>query len=277
MKGRIIALIVMVASTLGGCSKGVMSSRVKTIDTTNLEELSTLSQDKVGYELGVTESGSMSGIRTQAIKDIATSLGARGGLARRAKFINRNLQTKAVYLDRVFNFRALMLSKHVLPPVLVEGRNTLDLASSQLVHLADRTYKLVRQARFVTNPPHWRNYLGMPYKKPEQPEPSLLPKNRQEQAFWKQCVERGWKQGIGQADVIYRDNLARLKRDYKGMIRYKYLLAQNIVSAPVVVKRELGVTGGGRSMSVNDRTLKIAALPSLKPDSEHWVPVVVGE
>ncbi len=62
-------------------------------------------------------------------------------------------------------------------------------------------------------------------------------------------VEMGWFEGIDQADQIYTENLARLKRDYQGMIRYRMLLAQNMVSAPQVAHRELGVTGGGEELS----------------------------
>ena len=61
------------------------------------------------------------------------------------------------------------------------------------------------------------------------------------------------------------------------MIRYRKLLAQNMVSPPLVAEKEMGVTGGGDQISVNDRVLTIKALPSLKADSEQWTPIVVDE
>ena len=58
------------------------------------------------------------------------------------------------------------------------------------------------------------------------------------------------------------------------MIRYRKLLAQNMVSAPLIAEKDLGVTGGGDQLSVNDRILTIKALPSLKANTEHWSPTI---
>ena len=73
-----------------------------------------------------------------------------------------------------------------------------------------------------------------------------------------------------QAELIYKENLGRLKRDYEGMIRYRTLLAQNMVSPPFVGQLDMGVTGGGSDLTVNDRILRITALPALQADSRNW-------
>lgn len=216
------------------------------------------------------KAGKIGGIRSQSLRDTALSMGARGGLAWKACEINRILLKQEKLLNRVFNFNGMLLDKNVLPPVLVEGRSTLQLSGVDAIRIADRTYQIIRQAKFVTAAPTWREYLWMSYSPPETPDRSLLPKSQAERLLWKKYVDEGWKCGIQQAETIFRENIGRLKRDYEGMIRYRSLLAQQMVSPPFVAELEMGVTGGGSDLTVNDRVLRITAFPSLQSDSRNW-------
>lgn len=213
-------------------------------------------------------------VRSKALEETAVSIGAQAGLAYRAKQINVLLSHSTKQLDRVFNFNDLLLENNVLPPVLVEGRRTLKINGEDVIRAADRVYEIQRQPRFVTAAPTWRNYLWMSFKKPQMPDVSLLPRTYWERQLWNDYIQKGWQQGIKQANEIYTSNLARLKRDYNGMILYRELLAQNMVTAPFVAKTNLGVTGGGHSMRLNDRVLRITAKSSLNADSKTWRPVL---
>jgi defect-in-organelle-trafficking protein DotC len=219
----------------------------------------------------------VSSIRLQALQDTAMSISARSGLAMQAKTINAQLELQDRHLSKAFNFNGLLLPHNVLPPVLAEGRETLNLADDETIRISDRTYKIVSQARFVTTPPHWREYLWMDYQKPEVPNAVLLPKNAAEKKEWDKAIKTGWVQGQKQAEQILTDNLARLKRDYAGMVLYRKLLAQRMVSAPFVARTDLGVTGGGSDMRVNDQVLRITALPSLQSNSKTWKALPVTE
>jgi defect-in-organelle-trafficking protein DotC len=209
-------------------------------------------------------------IRAQALRDTALSVGARGGLAFRAQQINAVLLRYENMIYRLFNFNAMMLEKNVLPPVLTEGRNTLSLGGTDTIRVADRTYQILNQARFVTAAPNWRDYLWLSYSPPEAPDRTLLPRNREERIVWKKYTEEGWQAGLQQADLIFKESIARLKRDYEGMIRYRTLLAQNMVSPPFVAQMDMGVTGGGSDLTVNDRVLRITAFPTLQNESKDW-------
>lgn len=209
-------------------------------------------------------------IRVMAVKETALSLGAQSGLANRAKEINAFLALHARHLDKVFNFESLILENNVLPPVLLEGRNTLNLASPETIRVSDRTYKIDKQARFVTTAPNWRQFIWLDYHLPEPPDKSVLPRTPEEQRAWVKYTKKGWQKGKEQADVIFADNLARLRQDYTGMIRYKKLLAMNMVSPPYVARTDLGVTGDSNQIHIDDRTLRITALPGLKPNSSEW-------
>lgn len=236
-------------------------------DTNSLAGLQAMSNSKSAK---ARSKASMSKIREMALREIALSLGAQAGLAWRANIIDQSLARQARNLDMVYDFNALVLEHNVLPPVLLEGRNTLNLADTQNIRISDRTYKVAKQARFITTPPNWRQYIWMDYKKPEYPNRSLLPKTRQERKLWCIYVARGWRNGIEQANNILEESLARIKEDYSGMIMYRKLLAMNMVSPPYVSHTDLGVTGDESEMHIDDRVLRITALPMLNVNSKEW-------
>ncbi len=216
-------------------------------------------------------------IRAQALQDTALSIGAQAGLAWRARQINRVLQLHSKELDQIFNFNRLMLADHVLPPVLQASEKNMKLDGLTTIRLSDQIYIIQTQARFVSTPPNWRDYVWMNFNPPEIPPDNMLPKTYAERKVWRRYVVLGWQQGVQQGDVILKDNLARLTRDVKGMILYRKLLAQGMVSMPFVKKNNLGVTGGGESLRINDQILQITALPQLQVDANRWHPVVVDE
>lgn len=220
---------------------------------------------------------SMSKIREMALKETALSLGAQAGLAAQAKIIDNALTQQARNLDAVYNFNALVLEHNILPPVLLEGRQTLNLADTQTIRISDRTYKVAKQARFITTPPTWRQYLWMDYQKPDYPNLTLLPKTPEERSLWKFYVEKGWQQGLEQAETILRESIARIKEDYVGMILYRKLLAMNMVSPPFVSNTDLGVTGDASEIHIDDRVLRITALPALNTNSQEWRAAVASE
>ncbi len=216
-------------------------------------------------------------IRLQALQETALSVGAQGGLAWRAEQINSILDLHAKALSSIYNFNLLMLPQNVQPPVLEQGSNSLNLADDNSIRIADKTYQIISQARFVTTPPDWRQYLYLNYAKPDRPDDTLLPETLTEVALWRKYVTEGWEEGIEQANQIYTVNLARLKRDYQGMMLYRVLLAQKMVSAPFVATTNLGVTGDNNNLRINDQVLRITALPALQLNSKHWKPAITND
>jgi defect-in-organelle-trafficking protein DotC len=212
----------------------------------------------------------MGKVREMAIKETALSLGAQSGLALRAKQIDEELIKQTAYLDAIYDFNSLTLEHNVLPPVLLEGRNTFNLADTQTIRISDRTYKVAKQARFITTPPNWRQYLWMDYKKPEYPNITLLPNTKEERALWCYYVVKGWNNGVDQANTILEESIARIKEDFSGMILYRKLLAMNMVSPPFVSDTDLGVTGDAGEIHIDDRVLRITALPALNINSSEW-------
>src|SRR5262249_9504184 len=107
----------------------------------------------VGYVSISSLPGSNAGIspiRLQALRETAIQLGATGALAWRSLHINALLKEQANYLDTVFNFNRLLLQHNVLPPVISEADGNFALANNETIRLADKTYRLIAPARFVT-------------------------------------------------------------------------------------------------------------------------------
>jgi defect-in-organelle-trafficking protein DotC len=253
---------------------GCHSSRGDLGDTGSLAGIQAMSSPKYARDKKKQKTGK---IREMAIKETALSLGAQGGLAWRAKSIDESLTKQTRNLDTIYDFNSLVLEHNILPPVLLEGRNTLNLADTQSIRISDRTYKVSKQAHFITTPPTWRQYLWMDYQKPELPNSTLLPKNKIEKDIWCIYTARGWKQGIEQANTILEESLSRIKEDFGGMILYRKLLAMNMVSPPYVSHTDLGVTGDASEIRIDDRVLRITALPALNINSNEWKAAVAKD
>lgn len=271
MKQRLAITMALIASLLTACSSYMHSDQV---DPTNLQQLQGLRQDTSNGPLFGEKMGQL---REKALTDTAMSLGAQGGLAWAAGQMDANLEKDKIQLETIFNFNGMMLSHGVLPPVLEQGDNSLNLDDPDTIRIADKTYKIVQQARFATTPPNWREYLWQTFEKPEIPNKMLLPRNADEMKIWSKAIKLGWDKGVLQSATIFQQNLARLKRDYQGMILYRRLLMEQKISPPFVSRTELGVTGDGNDMRVNDQVLRITEHPQLQTNSDSWRAIVVKE
>lgn len=272
MQKYIPSIALSISILLAGCSW--RAPRGTVVDTDTLEGIQAMASRRTSEQLKKEQLGK---IRMMAIKETALSLGAQAGLAWRAKVIDEGLTKQARNLDAIYDFNSLVLEHNILPPVLLEGRNTLNLANEQNIRISDRTYKVAKQAHFITTPPTWRQYLWLDYQKPEMPNVAMLPKTNEEKKVWKNYTEKGWKRGVDQANTILEDNISRIKQDFVGMILYRKLLAMNMVSPPYVSHTDLGVTGDGSEIRIDDRVLRITALPALNINSNEWKAAVAKD
>lgn len=289
---NVLAISTTLLLALTGCANSSENSRVETVqaaakpqpaanDSKPLYETAKIevSDADVGYvkvDAFPTGNGQINPIRWQALYETALSLGATGALAWRSEQINMSLDKNSQQLNQVFDFNQLLLKDNVLPPVLVESDNNLNLASGDSIRLAAKTFKIISPARFVSAAPSWRGYLWMNYPKPSIPDRTLLPKNKAEAEAWNRFIREGWENGVQQSNSIFAANLNRLRRDYNGMVLYRKMLAQEMVSAPFIAKADLGVTGDKNEMRIDDRVLRITAHSELQTDSSKWQPILTN-
>ncbi|MFN3826316.1 MAG: type IV secretion system DotC family protein [Micavibrio sp.] len=216
-------------------------------------------------------------LREDALKEAAWSYGARGGLAVRTYQIRKELESRAPQLDKTFDFRQLLLPAPsglmIEPPIISESVNALLIdGRGQEAAVSDRVYEIIRNARIVSSSRHWRNYLERDWGDVAPPSDILRPANKEEREKWIIWVREGWAKGIEQADEIFSDDLNQLSADYNGMVRYRLLLAQGMISPPHALQVDRGVTGSGNRLRVGDRAVQITGKPEFVPGTERWQP-----
>ena len=206
--------------------------------------------------------------------------GAQAGLAYASWEINKLLQSKANHLDKIYDFKLLMTrgpdGVMVMPPVISEAKNLFEVTDEEgkALRVADKAYEIIEQARFTSVPPMWHTYLIREYVSPEEPPVLILPKNPTEREYWDKHIREGWKAGQAQAKEIFEADLSKLDRDYHGMVRYLALLSEGKVSETVVAKGNLGITGDGQNMRINDHTIRIMKDPELNLNTQKWSPTI---
>jgi len=216
-------------------------------------------------------------IREDAVKEAALSYGARGGLAWRTYEIRLELENRARYLDKIFDFRQLLIPAPsgllIEPPIISEAQDAMLIQSSGLdAAVAEKVLNINRNARIVSTARTWRSYLEREWDEVTPPPDILRPENAREREIWKELSEKGWYKGIEQAEDIFNDDLNQLVSHYQGMVRYRVMLAQGMISPPYAVQVDRGVTGGGNSMRIGDRSVKITDLPEFQTGYKQWQP-----
>lgn len=218
-------------------------------------------------------------IRHEAIREAALSYGARGGLAYRTFEIQRRLVEHEGSLGGTFDFRRLLIAVPsgllVEPPIVSEAQRAVIVNNGgQEAAVADRTYRINQAARIVTAPRDWRLYLERDWGEVLPPPAVLLPKDDEEREAWRGWVREGWAAGIEQAQETFESDLDRLTNDFVGMVRYRDLLAQGMISPPYAMHEDRGVTGGGTEMRIGDRGVSITGPSVLIPRSDKWIPAM---
>lgn len=225
---------------------------------------------------GFTPGKGLTGPRADALKQVALSYGARGGLAARSFAINEMLRRYQAQLDQAFNFSPLVLSVNggqtmLRPPVVTEAQLAFALgAGGQTASETGHVYEITREAQLTSAPPNWRTYLVRTWVSPTPPPDDLRPRTKQEVQYWNLWVAQGWADGEKQAVEIFLDDLSRLQRDIIGMARYRVLLRAGLVEQPRVAFARSVVEGGRDLMRIDNTTVRITDQPGLNPHPAQW-------
>lgn len=238
-----------------------------------LGELENLSPQAAVYQHVTT----METFRLQAVKQAAEQVGLQGGLAAESQQINQVLEQNASQLDQIFNFNLVLYQHAILPPVIVQAKDKVNVSDNgQTIRIGGQNYQIIKQVQFVSTPPTWRDYLWMSYQPPKLPNHVLLPRNDQERTLWQQTVSKAWQQGEAQAVAIFKVNLNRLLRDFTGMVLYKELLEENMVSPFFTTTQQQGVVGDGSNMTIDSQLMHINTQPQLQLHTKFWKPSLVS-
>ena len=216
-------------------------------------------------------------LRPRVLRRTARTLALQKAVQWRYGRIQELLKEHDSELDHIFDFSPLMLrGGKVLPPVIAEAGAGYRVESDTQASSTDRTFRIVQEARMVSTPPSWRDYLFRDYSSFEKEDVGVIPQNAKEREIWKEAAIKGWQMGLRQARRLYRNNLSELVRDYKGILKFRILAEQNMVSIPVVAEGELGIEVQGKRLSVDRKVFRITQ-PSSFQEVEKWIPKVGTE
>lgn len=238
-----------------------------TTKATNLEDLLSNKIEQTGE---IAKKSQVSEMRKAALIEVATNLGTTNGLQYRMEQKQREVNENAEEFDRIFDFTKLTIENGVMAPVLVEGQANYAQNSPDEILVSDKIYRIEAPARFVSVYPNWRHYLVFKYPVHELPPATFLPQNDGEKAIWDEAIRKGWENGVRQAEEIYNASYSRLERDVKGMRLYKILLAEGLITPTIVAGQNLGVTGGGKQMAINQQIFRITDHSALNPNTTDW-------
>jgi defect-in-organelle-trafficking protein DotC len=211
-------------------------------------------------------------LRGKMIAAAGHTVGFRAGLANRGMDFKRRLDMRADVLDKMYQFQTLLGPGGVLPPVIVEARDSEAVDPDQ-VRTATRIFKIARAERLVSVPPTWRDYLytGLIVSASiDMPQDDARPKGDTEMKVWQDSVTQGWQEGQAQAQAIFETNLNRLTRDFNGMLRYSILLKQSIITPTQVAQSHRAVSGDPLEIKMDDRLRRITQKAELQIDASKW-------
>ncbi|MHB8408972.1 MAG: type IV secretory system conjugative DNA transfer family protein [Acidiferrobacterales bacterium] len=212
------------------------------------------------------------GLRAKAQRRAAYTLAVQTAVRWRYDQIDRELEWYSTTLSRAFDMRPLLLDGgRVVPPAIGEASNAFRLYSSRSAASTITEYRILTPARIATVPPTWRQYLIQHYPVIDHVNPVLLPRNSVERRRWRAAIRRGWQRGIVLAGRLLQTNIARLTRDMVGMIRFKRLANQGVVSVPVLAANTPRIEVQGRTIEIGRREFRITQQASWKPE-DQWRP-----
>lgn len=211
-------------------------------------------------------------MRRKAIREAAFGMAAQTALAWRYDKLLHFTKSQEGTLDRIANFAPFIADKHMLLPSVTEVRDRYELArDDQKLRTVTIQYRIDDPPKAITQAPTWRDYLWREFPFPEDPHPTLLPRNEREVLLWRAAVENGWRSGLEQAHLSWTDNLNTLVKDIRGRITYRILEARGIVQRPVMVgtQPELTTSSDGRVLNAGD-TIYSVAVPMAFKSQNHW-------
>ncbi|MFW5721615.1 MAG: type IV secretory system conjugative DNA transfer family protein [Bacteroidota bacterium] len=214
-------------------------------------------------------------LRPKSIIQAAQTIGFQKGVEWRYNQIIKNVEKNESDINRIFDFGQLTMDNgRLLPPVIVEGNKGVNIESRDTSTEVEVSYRILKDARIISVPPTWRDYLYYEYKASEVINPAVLPKNDEEQEIWEKHVASYFQRGIEHADRIFQRNLNKMTRDFKGILSFKILAEQNMVSLPILSEGKVGVVVEDKTLDVDQRVFRITKDGTFNNKVDTWTPKI---
>lgn len=270
IKKPLLALSVLLTiSMVSTTSQAEYSGNKKTVD----DEINS-AYDLLKFQEKMSQEGVESreelisrSIRLKAMTEHAKAVAIRSGIKSRINTIHNAILDNSRDFDAIYDFSPLMIDGRVVPPVISEANNLYNQKGNTQVNTAAKIFKIVKQARFASTAPNWREYLNFPvessaFEKYAYVAGDMKPKDDIELKAWQDATVEGWEMGINQGNIILKQGMERLNRDYLGMIRFHQFVMQGKLSMPIISHYKLHDTNDGSTMVLDENMLRISALPT---------------
>jgi defect in organelle trafficking protein DotC len=226
--------------------------------------------EKIGYD---KDDQGVKQIRLQTLKQAAFSWGVQEGLSWRYENIVAALDKQSLELHTVFSFNKFIVDGKMLLPSIIKAERIFEQKASDTARTVNVSFTLDKPARLVPQTPTWRDYLIRRIDEPQKPHDVIFPRTPEEAKVWAENLDKGWKEGVKQADDVFEIDLRRLQRDIEGMYRFRKLLAMGIVTMPKIASSKYSVVklDNGRTMNLNDVVYSITTQSDFT-ETEKWEP-----
>jgi hypothetical protein len=209
------------------------------------------------------EDSAVSLLRPLAIREAAQLVTLQTAISWRYRQLLEATEVHAAILDTAFNFSPLLLTQGaalVMPPVLTRAGASMRIEKPDTATSALASYELMEAAKFVPFAPHWREFLmSGSFPAPEKPSPALMPRNSKERDIWRAAVREAWAQGLTEADQLYADNVARMARQYRGVMLYHLLTAQHLLSKVTTASAKVVLNSSDTMLYIGQEVYRITA------------------
>lgn len=207
-------------------------------------------------------------IRDESLRQAAGTIAFQQAVRHNYARLGSLCEARAHDFDRIFNFRQLLLEGRVLPPVISWLGPAMRLESADAATSVEAAWRIEQPARIVSRAPDWRDYLLADFAAFEAAA-DTVPETSHEQAVWQEGVALGWDEGREQARELFELNMARLVTDYRGMLHFRMLARQGMVSMPHLAEGRLDLRVGARTLHVNETVFRITQPAAFLP-KEAW-------
>lgn len=201
--------------------------------------------------------------RSRTMAEAASTLGFQEGFKYEYEKLLAEAESRSSEMERIFDFRRLLIDGKVLPPVIRWSGPLMELHSDTDATQVDAQYRIEAPARLVMSPPSFRDYLQTSTEV-LQPANEILPDNSAERSLWKEEALAGWNEGVAHARTVMDLAFDRLISDYRGILRFKMLADQGLVSVPILARGDLGIQVGDDVLSVDQKVFRITLPASFK-------------
>lgn len=202
-------------------------------------------------------------MRNQALSNTARALGFQEGFRFQYEELLSYVHAHKADLNKIFDFRRLLIDDCVLPPVILATGPVTSIESPTLATSIEAQYRIIEPARIVSQPPTWESYL---WAETEvlRPNKAVRPRNSGEEKRWKTALEAGFREGMSHAFEVFDLSFAQLVADYRGILRFKLLASQGLVSIPVLARGELGIQVGDTVLTLDQKIFRITSPSSFR-------------